>query len=507
LKKVEIVDDFTVKAYWDKNQLDTWLVTRDFYILPEHLWKDFNKNQPAGMTMEDNQYSKEPVASGPYMIAEYEPDQFVIMTRNDNFYGGIPYLDSLVWMIMPDATAALLAFENGEVDTMHENSNFPQSEITRINGLPQFTVDAFPYTTSWRITINHHPDAPAIFPWLDDVKVLYALEYAINKPAIVENVLFGITKETSTAITWIVAPYGGDYNTADQGYTGEWEIVKRDYDPDMARQLMEEAGWTLNGDGVRHKVISGKDYTMDNIEVPTYAYATGWADPITGFWEDIGVMAQAVPIEHTTFVDGMEIGEMGMMIDTVGPFAVAFNTMGGGPDPDQLASAVESRNEWGPGFTTGSWNFGFYSNERVDELFVLGSQTAVYSERKPLYDEMQYLIHEDVGFIYLWNKWKIEAWNNDFAGFGSNRPIAWYGSFFRGDDGSSNLDRGVYWRGGTATPEGEVVTVTDVTTKVTTSVTTAVTTVSEFMGIQFIAMLSMFLIAGFFMYQRRKRKT
>jgi peptide/nickel transport system substrate-binding protein len=491
LAKIETSGN-SITLYFTAVSLGDWISDMNTgIILPQHLWKDFNKHNAKGMTMEDNKYNSESMpGSGPFQVVEYERDQYTIMDRYDDYFDGVPYLEHLVWNVITDPTAGMLALENHEVDSVHEQLNFPLSEIARVNSNPEFTVVAFPYTTTWRVTPNFSESAAETWPWLADVSVRQALEYAIDKQTIVDNVLFGNTKPTSTAVSWIVAPYGGDYNTIDQGYTGDFPIVKRDYDPDMARQLLTDAGWDLNGDGVRHKVIGGTDYTIDDVEMPYYHYATAWAEAISKYWRDIGIHVAPIPIESTTFFQGIEVSELGLDDEAVGgPYPLGLNTMGGGPDPDSVNGWIRSRPAWGPGWLLGGDNFGFYSNERVDELFDIGASTADYASRKAAYDELQKIIHDEAGFVMLWNKWKVEAWNNEFAGFGSNRPIAWYGGYFHGTDESSNVEKGVYWRGGTETPDGGIVTVT----------------VPEFMDLRVIVALGLFLITGVSVSRRRRK--
>jgi peptide/nickel transport system substrate-binding protein len=517
LDKIEKVNDYVVKFYFTEVQLDPfWVEMNSNLILPKHLWGDFNRNNPAGMTFEDNQYNSAPIGSGPFMVTEQVSEQFCIMERYEDYFYGVPFLKTLVWNLIPDPTAALLALENGEIDHMHENANFPQAEIDRIDAMPEFTALGFPYTTTWRVRINHHPDGYARWPWLADKNVLYALEYAIDKETIVDEVLFGITRVTNTGISWIVAAYGGDYNTADQGYSGPWTIEPRTYNPDMARQLLDDAGWVLNADGVREK----DGVKIEGATAPYYHYATEYVEAITGYWEEIGVFIEPIPVLSSVFFQTLEIpgwnedleGEpwsddfIGVKVpkqegleelELGGPFPLSFNTMGAGPDPDDIRYHIES-------FYPGSNNFGFYSNARVDELFDLGASTAAYSERKEYYDELQWHLHEDVACIWLWNKWKIKAYSNDFGGFGSNLPIAWYGRYFRGSDDSSNLERGVYWKGGTDDPfPMSTITMTDTATETKTATTTSM--VPEFINLPAIAFFA-FLASGAILYRRRRKE-
>jgi peptide/nickel transport system substrate-binding protein len=500
LIKIEQDGMYKVKFTFTEELSQDWVTEwhSNYSVLPKHLWKDFNRNNPPGQQMEDNRFNTEAIGSGPFKLSEWEPEQFVILDRNDDYFRGIPYLENIIFTVIPDPAAQVLALENGEIDTIHEQANYPQAEINRVNALPEFSVDGFPYTTTWRVRLNQHPDGIAKWPWLGDVNVRYAMEYAINKQGIVDTILNGITKVTDTPISWIVAPYGGDYNTVDQGYTGDWPIVKRTYDPDMARTLLEEAGWTLNADGVRHKVIDGVDYLCSGGEMPYYAYATSWAEAIQQNWQDVGIWITPVPMESATFFDGVEISETGLQNENLGgPWPASLNTMGAGPDPDNIRDWLEIRSEYP--YTTGGENFGWYINERVDELLQEGRYLSDYSVRKPIYDEIQYLVHQDCPLIFLWNKWKIEAWNNDFAGFGSMRPIAWFGCYFRGNQTTSNIERGVYWRGGSVNPEGDQTTIIQTTTQ------TTATTVPEF-SLKYLAAFASILFIGMLVYRRKLRR-
>lgn len=81
-------------------------------ILPKHIY--------LGTDPKTNPANQKPIGSGPFKFAKWERGSFVELTRNDDYFkAGKPYLDRLVFKIMPDAAARLLAFERGEVDFLH----------------------------------------------------------------------------------------------------------------------------------------------------------------------------------------------------------------------------------------------------------------------------------------------------------------------------------------------------------------------------------------------------
>jgi ABC-type transport system substrate-binding protein len=445
-----------------------------------HIWKDYRSDNPAGAQWEDNPHNEMPMGNGPFIVKDYKREQFTIMERNEDYFRGYPYLDSLIWNVIPDDTAALLAMENGEIDSMSALHPFPLQEIDRVNSLPDFTVNGYPYTTSWRLRRNYTPESWATWPWLANNQVMYALEHAIDKETIARDLLNGVTSPTSTSISWIVPAFAGDLNNAADGYTGPFAIEKREFNPDKARDLLDAAGWMLNADGVREK----DGVEIKGFEIVYYDYATTEAEAIQKYWEDIGVFMDPVPIEPATFFQGVEYSEFGLnTVELGGPWPFSLNTMGGGPLPDAVLPAVQSRLPWGPGWDRATDNFGFYANDRVDELAELIQSTTDPVIRKESMDEIQYIQHEEVWAIMLYNNWKVEAWNNDFAGFNANLPVAWYGGYYRGNQTMSNEADGVYW------VRGE-----DQKT----------TTVPEILDLRVMAAFLLFMFFGLFYQKRRK---
>lgn len=498
LKKIEIIDDYIIKFYFSEIQLDLWMYPiNGFFVLPYHMYKDFNVNNPPGMTWEDNPLNDMPVCSGPFTVREHVRDQYVIMDRNVNYFRGIPFLEHLVFHVIPDAKSCVLALENGEIDATTDTVAWPIEDILRLNAMTEFTVSANAYPAPYRLTINHHPDAKKIWPWLDEVNVLKAFEYALDKETLCKQVLFGVVEPTYTAMPGSVKPYSAEYNTEEFGYTGPWKIEKRTYNVDKARQLLDDAGWKLNAQGVREK----NGVTMDNLKFAILTRDVTTAEAINRYFEDVGIIIEIVPIETITFYVGLEDSPTGIMNEELGgPFTMAYGCMGSGPDPDRIRAWSAPRPESFP-WTTGTNNFGFYNNPRVGELLEQGRYSTVYSDRKVIYDEVQYWIHEDVSVILLWPVWDTMGWNNDFAGLKSIRPYSAFGSFFRGNDSSSNVDKGAYWRGGSPTPFPE----TPMTT-IVTQVTQVTTQVPEFMDIRILAALSLLMLTGVFVYSRRRRE-
>jgi peptide/nickel transport system substrate-binding protein len=503
LDKIEIVDEVTTKFYFTEVQLETWMVeyAGSFHVYPKHLWEDYNKNNPPGSTWEVNPQNEKPVGSGAFMVEEYERDQYTILKRNPDHFRGVPYLENVVWSIIPDRMTAVIAMENGEIDAINE-ALFPYSEYPRMLEDPRFTVAKVLLPNTWRVRMNMHPDAVATWPWLDredpDARaVRYAMEYAIDKEALVNQVLSGVTEPSYTTYDSTMSPWTGEKNTVEAGYTGDWPLELRYYDKQKAIDLLEGAGWKVNpATGIRQKTIDGKVHKLE-FKMSYYDYAYAEAEAVAEFWEEVNIACTPDPVESVTFWEDIEASWEGLNNENLGgPWPCSLNSMSPGPDPDRVTLWMESRT--GP--PPSNDNFGFYSNPQVDALIAAGRSTTKYSERKQYYDELQYHVHMDQGFIYLYNRWRIEAWSSDFGGFECHRPAMEYGFFFRGNQTAANPEDGVYWRGGTETPFPET-PMTTVMTQMTTMVTTMV---PEFMNLQLLAAFALFLLVGLFVYRRHK---
>jgi ABC-type transport system substrate-binding protein len=131
---IEAPDDLTV-VFNMKNPdaglvpLLAWYAT---FILPEHIWND-----PAYPDFAKNPAMQKPIGSGPFKFVEYKSGQSVTLERNEDFFGGAPEIERLIYQIMPDLNTTLEAFKNGEIDyitslptaNLHDFDNDPNYEV------------------------------------------------------------------------------------------------------------------------------------------------------------------------------------------------------------------------------------------------------------------------------------------------------------------------------------------------------------------------------------------
>ncbi len=162
------------------------------------------------------------VGSGPFKMGEFEPDQYYILDAFDDYYKGRPHLDQLIFRIGLTSVASWMpGLEAGEIQV---GSMVNGLDRERVEGIDSLTVVGAPLPGAMAIWPNHTK-----FP---DKRILQAMMYAIDREAITAGI-YGPGQ---------ALPY--DYDNVDPNHT--WispDVNDYSYDPDMARQLLEEAGW------------------------------------------------------------------------------------------------------------------------------------------------------------------------------------------------------------------------------------------------------------------------
>ncbi len=214
-------------------------------------------------------------------------------------------------------------------------------------------------------------------PPFDNKLVRQALNYAIDKEAIVENIFYGFTKP-------LTSPYGS-------GQWGHVDVGPYPYDPDKARELLAEAGYP---NGFSATMITNDNRPREALTVAQAAQA---------YLKEVGVDIE------------IEVLEWGVLLDrsytpleenTVEMRQASY----GGADLDSLR-IVLGCDQWPP-----RRNSSFYCNERVDELFQLGMFEADPAKRLEIYKELQEIVWDDAPWIFISDLLWIGAWSNKIEG-------------------------------------------------------------------------------------------
>jgi peptide/nickel transport system substrate-binding protein len=210
------------------------------------VWTGFES--PAAIKKYGEQVVTHPVGTGPFKFVKMQLNQQVVLERNDDYewnpkssaHQGPAALDKLVLKVVPESTTR---FRSVGVDLDAAESIAPQ-DANAAKKNPALHVQAIPVVgTPYQLFLNTTHE-----PW-NDVDARKAVRSAMNVPAIIDSLYFGVY-----ARAW--GPLTPPTKFYDSAVEDSWS-----YDPDAAKSTFDRLGWTMGSDGYRHK--GGKTLTMD----------------------------------------------------------------------------------------------------------------------------------------------------------------------------------------------------------------------------------------------------
>ncbi|MBN9672450.1 polyamine ABC transporter substrate-binding protein [Labrenzia aggregata] len=212
------------------------------------------------------EYQREPIGTGPFMFAEYQPQQYVKLVANPEYFRGEPKIKEIYYRYIPSDASRDLAFQAGEIDMIYGKQE--QSWVERISEVPGTKVVVMKPGEMSVIHLN------MTMPPLDNVLVRKAVAHAISRDAMVQ---FKGPDVTLAAISPV--PEGH------LGYTAD--VPTYDYDVAKAKELLAEAGYP---DGVTikaiHTTLPGMLTTMEAIQA---------------LLREAGINMEIETVEHATF--------------------------------------------------------------------------------------------------------------------------------------------------------------------------------------------------------------
>ncbi len=357
------------------------------YVLPEHIWGKVSSDDLTGQYKPDLPM----VGSGPYVVTEYEKGRITRMERNPEWRGEPGAYDEIQFIKYGTQDAVERALQLGEIDMIgeveagsYERLGSQEDVETRRSPTPAYTQLAFNLCSE-----QDCPDAE-FNPAVQDRTVRQAIAYAVDRTQIQEIA----SRETSFVANGILPSYYKSfYETPDQTYP---------YDPDLANQMLDDAGWTLNDDGVREK--DGETLSFDVYVRSESPYNVQAAKLIAEMTKEIGVQFNVQVVSTDKLYDLTVRKEDGKP-------APAFDTFiwgwGGDPyDPSFLLSILTSGE-------IGGSSDSFYSNPEYDRLY--REQTGLFDTgaRKETIAQMVDITQRDLPYLVLTEDPALQAYRTD----------------------------------------------------------------------------------------------
>ncbi|WP_249366819.1 ABC transporter substrate-binding protein [Neobacillus rhizophilus] len=359
VENVEVVDPSTVKLHLKQPDSSLILALSD---------RGGMMVSPTAVKEKGENFSQNPVGAGPYKLVKQVPNGEVVYEAFENYWQeGLPYLDKITVKIMPEENTRINSLKSGEVDfafdispgnvkTLKNNPNIEMTEILPLLG------------TKMYINSSMEP--------FNNKAVRLAVQHGINREALISALNFGSGEPAAQA-------FPSDYWAADSS-------MKIEYDPEMSKKLLQEAG------------LKNVSFTMNHF---AKSYETRLAEAIKSQLKDIGIEVKLQPLEITaaaaSFYSEKEV-----------PAYLA--SWSGRADPQMTVSGLYSKNSF--------FKPGGHSRPDLEELISKAASTYDQDQRAELYKEISRIaVLEEAESIPLFFTPMVAAMNKQIKGYEHNK--------------------------------------------------------------------------------------
>jgi peptide/nickel transport system substrate-binding protein len=363
VQRAEVVDRHTYRVTYTKPYAPA-LLSWGIWILPRHILEPAWK---AGVDLRTTRQNRFPIGSGPYRFGEWKTGEKIVLEANPDYFEGRPYLNRVVYRIIPDQSTIFLELKAKNID---------MAGLTPIQYRRQTEYPAFQKAFHrYRYVSNSY--AYLGFNLRDtrfqDKRVRQAISHAINKQEIIEGVLLGLGR-----------PAVGPYKPGTWWYRDD--VKTYPFDPERAKALLAEAGWTrAAADGILEK--DGKPFSFTIRTNQGNAVRQQTAEIVQRRLRAVGIDAKIHVVEWAAFINTFIRKK---------DFEAIILGWGLGSDPDQF-------DIWHSGKTgPDELNHISYANPRVDELLEAGRRTFNQERRKAIYGELQEVLAEEQPLVFLY---------------------------------------------------------------------------------------------------------
>jgi peptide/nickel transport system substrate-binding protein len=376
LSGAEVVDDLTVDV-----------LTKDPYgpILRTLAMYCVGIVSPTAVQKMGEGFSRAPVGTGPFKFVEWKTNTHVIIERNPDYWGDKALLDRVIFKVVPEEGARMIALQTGDADMVL----FPAP-----SQLPALRKDR-------KVTVHEVGGIRVVFigmhagiPPLDDVRVRSAMLHAVDRKAILENIMEG----SAAPARGVLAPgvFGYKDMQLDKLYP---------FDKAKARALLTQAGWAPGPDGIMQK--GGQRLTLSwTAARGRYPKDGEITEAVQAMLKDVGIEAKVQFLEWAAVFQGIRGASLSHNLFTLG--WVTSNA-----DADySLYALFHSK-----GTPPAAWNTSRYANPRVDTLLEQARRSLNQAEREKLYGEIQDILAKEMVWIPVYTTKEIIATRANVKGF------------------------------------------------------------------------------------------
>lgn len=350
IKGINVLDPYTLEITL-KSTTPSFVYTMcspRFSVVPEEAVEEYG-----------DRFGSNFVSAGPFKLVRWVRGNKVEVEANENYYRGRPYLDKIEYQVMPEPSARITAFKSGDLDF----DIVTASMYSQYKENPEYEDQLIEVAELWTRLVDFNLRREK---W-QDVRVRKAFNYAIDKETLVKEFL---GDKAVVATGFLPTPSPG-FNPDLEGY---------EYDPEKARELMEEAGYSED---------NPLEFTCVGLNDPSWGAQA--AQALVPYLEEAHFDPNVEQIDGSTLWDRRSRAEFDTSIASTGL---------------ALVSPVEYlRNQYHGNLSAGEGNTGGYQNEEFDQLIDEASNTVDQEKRFELVHEAEKIMLDDApSFFWNYNK-------------------------------------------------------------------------------------------------------
>ena len=352
VSNVDAPDDSTVTVTLSRVYVPFGALSATIAIVPKHVHEKVGEKQ----------YKTAPVGTGPYKFMEQKLGDHVTLAAFDDYWGGRPYIDLWRENIVPETSVRAIALRTGDADS----STWPLAPEDTLNFIkdPKFQTYRAP-----GVAVNHFP-LNVTHPLLSDKRVRQAMMYAMDRDAMVTDLLKGLAVKAT-----------GNLSPALDFYY-EPNVTLYPHDPAKATALLKDAGWTPGSDGILANA-QGQKFSVVCTVFSGDALRKSEAEIAQRNFKDVGIDMQLKELETSAALVAERNGDYDIGL---------FNWTYGGSNGDPDAQALYKGN-------TNNW--AHWDNPDAQKLLDAGAAEVDPEKRKKIYSDLQKLISVEVPFLYV----------------------------------------------------------------------------------------------------------
>lgn len=315
---------------------------------------------PKNLIDSDHDFDSEPVGTGPFKFVEWVRDNKVVLAKNENYWmAGLPKVDNVEMYIIPETSVQVQSLMAGQVDVVFivDTDSVPMLESN-----PDVRIEENLTALILVMAMNCER------PFLSDIRVRQAINYAIDKQKILDIAYGG-----GEPINSFMDRSNAFYNDV-EFYT---------YNPEKAKALLEEAGVDPN-------------HEFELFLPQNYALHVTAGEMYQEMLSDVGLNVKIQLVDWSTWISDVYRGHN-----------YDFTAIGhtGKLDPDGTLRGY------------GEGKYVSWYDERSAQLLKDAAVTIGYEERKVLYDEVLEKMAKEVPFVYLGSSFRQTGIRNNVEGF------------------------------------------------------------------------------------------